>query len=101
MLYFTKTTGLVKSLKTLQNIYVFERSLLCSRLYLFNQKYSKNSIIVKYDYNFKKKLINFCDAMLNGLQSSVSHDDTSEIILIWWFGAQETIININNVENSF
>jgi len=33
------------------------------------------------------------------LQSSVSHDP-SEIILIWWFTAQETCIIITNVENS-
>ncbi len=32
------------------------------------------------------------------LQSSVSHD-LSEIILIYWFAAQETVININS-ENS-
>jgi len=30
---------------------------------------------------------------------SVSHD-FSEIILICWFGAQETFLNIINVENS-
>jgi len=33
------------------------------------------------------------------LQSSVSHYP-SEINLIWWFDAQETFINIINVENS-
>ncbi len=33
------------------------------------------------------------------LYSSVSHDP-SEIILICWFGAQETFIIIINVENS-
>ncbi len=33
------------------------------------------------------------------LQSSVSHD-SSEIILICWFAAQETFITIINVENS-
>jgi len=33
------------------------------------------------------------------LQSSVSHDP-SEIILIWWFAAQETFIIIINFENS-
>ncbi len=32
------------------------------------------------------------------LQSSVSHDP-SEIILICWFGAQETFLIITNVEN--
>jgi len=34
---------------------VFERSPICSpRLHLFDQKYSKNSIIVKYYYNLKQ-----------------------------------------------
>jgi len=33
------------------------------------------------------------------LQSSVSHDP-SEIILICWFGGQETFLVIINVENS-
>ncbi len=33
---------------------VFERSLLCSpKLHLFDQKYNKNSNIVKYYYNLK------------------------------------------------
>ncbi len=36
---------------------------------------------------------------MNLLQSSVSHD-ASEIILICWFGTQDTfLINIINVEN--
>ncbi len=34
------------------------------------------------------------------IQSSVSHD-SSEIILIYWFAAQETFIIILYVENSF
>jgi len=33
------------------------------------------------------------------LQSSVSHDP-SEIILIWWFAAQETFLIIINVKNN-
>ncbi len=33
------------------------------------------------------------------LQSSVAHDP-SEIILIWWFAAQETFMIIKNVENN-
>ncbi len=34
------------------------------------------------------------------LQSSASHD-SSEIILIWWFDAQEAVLAIINIENSF
>ncbi len=34
------------------------------------------------------------------LQSSVLHNP-SEIILICWFGAQETFLSIINVENSY
>ncbi len=37
--------------------------------------------------------------ILSSLQSSVSHDP-SEIILIFWFSAQETVIIIISVENS-
>ncbi len=41
-------------------LYVFERSLLCSpRLHLFDQKYIKNSNMVKYYYNFKQ-LFSIC-----------------------------------------
>jgi len=35
----------------------------------------------------------------SSLQSSVSHSP-SEIILIWWFDAQETFQIVINVENS-
>ncbi len=93
---------------------VFERSLFCSpRLHLFDQKYFKNSKIVKYFYNLKwlfsisvyNKIlfISVIKAEFSAslLQSSVSHDP-SEIILICWFDAQETfIIIIINVENSW
>ncbi len=34
------------------------------------------------------------------LQSSVPHD-LSEIILIYWFAAQETVLIIINVENNY
>ncbi len=47
-------------------------------------------------------VIHSCDAKAelsaSLVQSSVSHD-SSEIILIWWFAAQETFLIIN-VENS-
>ncbi len=39
-----------------------------------------------------------CDA--KHLQSLVSHDP-SEIILICWFDAQETLLSILNVQNSY
>ncbi len=38
--------------------------------------------------------------ILTLLQFSVSHD-LSEIILICWFAAQDTFLNINNVENNY
>ncbi len=63
-------------------------SILCSpRLHLFDQKYNKNSNIVKYYLSsvLKNKIKAAFSALL--LQSSVSHDH-SDIILIWWFPAQ-------------
>ncbi len=76
-------------------------------LHLFNQKYSKNSNIVKYNYNLKGLFsiwIDFriysCDEFSASLlQSSVSHD-LSEIILKCWFAAQERFIIIICVETS-
>ncbi len=74
----------------------FEKS---PRLHLFGEKYGKNNNIVKY-YNlkylfffwiyFKMKCIPVIKAEFPAslLQSSVSHDP-SEIILRWWFGAQD------------
>ncbi len=42
----------VQKFEIFKNCYVFERSLLCStRLHLFEQKYSKNSNILKYYYH--------------------------------------------------
>ncbi len=78
---------------------LLKKSLSCSpRLCLFHQKYSKHSnteYILKCNY--------FCDVKVEFsaslLQSSVSHDP-SQIILIYWFGAQETFLIIINVENS-
>ncbi len=52
--------------------------------------------------NIKKfNLFQWCNAEFSAslLQSSASHD-FSEIIIICWFAAHETIIIINNVENS-
>ncbi len=42
-----------KSFVSVRFLQVFERSLLWPRLHLFDQKYSKNSNIVKYDYHLK------------------------------------------------
>ncbi len=75
-----------------------------SKMHLFDEKYSKNSYIVKYYYNLKESL--FCSFFLiycNGiaefsaslLQSSVSHDP-SEINLICWFGVQETFFLLSS-----
>ncbi len=64
-----------KTLVLLKLSAVFERRLFCSpSLHLFDQKYSKNIIILKYYYKLKdhfnsiniyQHLINFCDAKLN------------------------------------
>ncbi len=54
-------------------------------------------------WNIKKcNLFQWCNAEFSAslFRSSASHD-FSEIILISWFAAQETIIIINNVENSY
>ncbi len=77
----------------------FDISLFClSKLHLFEQIYSKSSIIVKYyyhncflfEYMLKKYKAVFS---ASSLQSSVSHDP-SEIILICWFAAQETLLSM-------
>ncbi len=92
----------------------FVRSLLCSpRLHLLYLKKKKKQSSCEILLHFKVTvfyvnifniLIYSCDGKAEFLalllQSSVSHDP-SEIILICWFGAQETIIVIiSNVENS-
>ncbi len=82
----------------------FDISLFClSKLHLFEQIYSKSSIIVKYYYHncflFEYMLkINFFAVIkavfsASSLQSSVSHDP-SEIILIYWFAAQKTLLSM-------
>ncbi len=72
---------------------MFLKGLLCSaRLHLFDQKYSKNSIVIKYEYNLEYFLFYFnifdifpVMAQLNFqqplLQSSVLRD-SSEVCLI-------------------
>ncbi len=79
---------------------MFLYSLCSPRLRLFDQKYSK------YYYNLN--ICFLCEYLLNcnlflssklNFQSSVSHD-SSEIIIICWFAAQETFLIIINVENS-
>ncbi len=68
------------------------------RLHLFGRKNSNN---VK-NCNHYKNVIYSCDANLifkHHHTSSVSHD-SSEIILICWFAAQETIIITINIEYS-
>ncbi len=70
------------------------------KLHLFNKKYTKNSNIVKTVFYFNILFL-WCQIWFFNqsiLQSSVSHDP-SEIILICWFGAQETFFIIN-VENA-
>ncbi len=74
-------------------------------LHLFDQKYKNNNIVTFYYkyhiiilllyYNIRP--VNSCDGKAAIKQSSVSHD-LSEIILIWWFAAQETIFIVINVE---
>ncbi len=58
----------------------------------------KNWFLFEY---IEKKIFLWCAAVFSAslLQSSVSHDP-SEIILIYWFTAQETVLIIINVENS-
>jgi len=76
---------------------VFERSLLCSpRLHLFDQKYSNIVKYTVYIYIFKCFCDDKAEFSASLLQSSVSHD-SSEIILICWFAAQETFLIIINV----
>ncbi len=81
---------------------LLERSLFCSsRLHLFDQIYSKNCQILLslkiavFYVNIIEKAV-FSASLL---QSSVSHD-SSEIIIICWFAAQEIFLIIINVENS-
>jgi len=54
--------------------------------------------IVKYYYTFLfLKVFNFCNGKA---EASVSHEP-SQIILICWFGAQETFLLINNAEINY
>ncbi len=64
---------------------------------------SKNTVkTVTLWMNYYYNSINWCKAEFSAslLQSSVSHD-LSEIILIFWFAAQEKLLIITNVENVF
>ncbi len=72
-----------------------------ARLYLVNQKYSKNcEILLQFKIAIFYFKMSFIPVMAKKplLQSSVPHDP-SEIILICWF-AQETFINFIDVEKS-
>jgi len=62
---------------------------------LFDQKYSKNSNIVKSECIVKYE----AELSASLHQSSVSHDP-SKIILICWCDAQETFLITVNIENS-
>ncbi len=57
--------------------------------------------IFLFQYILKCNLLLGCKVEISEslLQSSVSHDP-SEIIIIYWFAAQETFLIIINVENS-
>ncbi len=55
--------------------------------------------ITVFYFNTFKIVIYSCDGKNDLLQFLVS-DDTAEIILICWFGAQETFLIVINVENS-
>ncbi len=76
-----------------------------SMLHLFDlfrtKKVNIITIIVFYLNTFTVQVIFWCNAEFTAsfLQSSVSNDP-SEIIIICWFAAQETLIIIINVENS-
>ncbi len=73
-------------------------------LHFFDQKYSENrNIVILLQFQIKSFIlfyIIYIDGKAEFLQSSVSHDP-SEIILICWFGAQDTFSIIINVWNSF
>ncbi len=72
--------------------YAFERNLLnLPRLHLFDQTVLKTDIL--FYLNIFSNLIYFCDSKLN-FQHHYS-SDPSEIILICWFAAQETISFFN------
>ncbi len=67
---------------------------------MFQHFRNSGCITTIYYLNIFNLFIYSCDskAELSLLQSSVSHDP-SEIILICWFGAQETFTIIINVKN--
>ncbi len=79
-------------------------------LHLFNKKQKQTGILWNvitiynkmflFKYILKCNLLMWCKAELFAslLQSSVSHD-LSEIILIYWFAAQETFLIISSGEN--
>ncbi len=88
----------------------WKKSLLLTKAAFIWSIYSKNSNIVKMysnltffksEYTLKCSLFLWCSAEFSAslLQSSVSHDH-SEIILIYWFAAQETFLRVISVENS-
>ncbi len=72
-----------------------KKSLMFTNAALFGQKYCKSSFLLKKGKNKKCNLFLWCKAEFSAslLQSVTSHDP-SEIMLIFWFGVQETFIII-------
>ncbi len=75
------------------------------RLHLFDEKYSKNSNILKYYYNLKELFsiwiyfkIVFIPVIKAASSSSLHVTWSSEIIIICWFAAQETFLIIINAK---
>ncbi len=98
-----------KAFELVRSFNVSERSLFCSsKLHLFDQKYCKN---LKYFFKFQTAVfyvnicydvIYFCDqsCIFSIITPVFSVTWSSEIIIIYWFAAQETFLIIINVENS-
>ncbi len=90
------------------SFYFFERSLFCSpRLHLYDKKYSKNSEILLQFICFLSIYcqMSFISVMRRWIFSIItpvfSVTCSSEIIIICWFAAQETFLNMINVKNCF
>ncbi len=92
----------------LQDVWMFLKDVSYAHQGIYLIKYSKNSNSVKCYNNFKqlftyyyivytfRKVMHFATPMLNN--SLVSHN-SSEIIIIWCFCAEETFLIIINVKN--
>ncbi len=92
--------------KQMESVRVSERSLFCSpRLHLFDQKYCKNSeMLLKFKLavfclNICSNIIYFCDqsCIFSIITAVFSVTWSSEIIIIYWFAAQQTFLIIINV----